>query len=162
MLHLVPGPHCPPVMPQTQKPNVQVSARFASHVWHAPPARPQFIVDTMFSHVPLLQQPIAQFCGLQLVHWPFIHMPLPQLTHARPPVPQAVEPVVLTHTSPLQQPFGQLNALQVHWPLKQRLPVGHGAFVPQAHWPFASQLSDVPCAQAVHALPAVPHAPVER
>jgi hypothetical protein len=83
------------------------------------------------------------------------------VSHATPPVPHLTFVMPGRHRPISQQPLGHDAASHTHAPDVQRLPCGHGAFVPHWHRPFAEQSSARPGSQATHVPPAMPHAAVD-
>jgi hypothetical protein len=77
-MHLVPMPQAKPVMPQLQRPPAHVSAVLGSQAWQAWPLGPHCDVVRIVWHTPAAQQPIGQFCALQLLQVPLVHVPVPQ------------------------------------------------------------------------------------
>jgi hypothetical protein len=148
---------------------------------HVPPVGPHAEIVGGIVHVVPEQQPTEQDVELQ-THlppehcWPAAHAaPMPhahapedeQLSafvvsheaHAAPPVPQLGNASAL-HTAPEQQPVAQDVELQTQAPAEHTWPAPHAADAPHLQVP-AVQLSAVPAAHAMHAPPAVPHAPSE-
>jgi hypothetical protein len=84
LTHFCPVEQALPV-PHAQWPFVHESARFGSHVEHAPPFVPHVIVDGWL-HVLPVQHPVVHVCE-QPRHVLFTHVLVPHDAHAAPPDP---------------------------------------------------------------------------
>jgi hypothetical protein len=95
--------------------------------------------------------------GVQLLHTPFVHVPVAQVWQARPPRPHEALLSPATQAPAAQQPLGQLTPSHTQAPPRQRRPGPHAGPDPHAHVPAAEQASAASGSQTAHAAPAAPH-----
>lgn len=169
-----PAEHAGPA-PQAQLPAVQRSADAGSHATHAAPGAPHVAGALVSQRDPAqhpahelasqTQAPETQCCpATHAAPAPHAHVPAlehrsasvaSQLEHASPPAPHAVSPGAV-QVVPAQHPAHE-RASHTQVPPTQACPTAHGAPVPHAHAPLASQASARSGSHATHAPPPMPH-----
>jgi hypothetical protein len=148
-------------LPQEQAPALeQLSVLVGSHARHADPPAPHALTERPL-HVGPEQQPVAHVIE-QPLHVPLLHVsPVGQLMHAEPPLPQAPGTLPVWQVPVLSQhPLGHEVPSHTQAPLRHRCPVGQAGFDPHLHLP-PTHISAVSAAQAMHAPPPVPQAPID-